>query len=498
MKNKKITRRDFVKTTGTVVLGSGVMVGCGGGSVKNKPIAAPEPDKPTDPVTPPQEPDNNNPATPGDQISINAADKALVFIMLDGGNDSFNMLVPTSTAAYNEYKASRGGLSLTKESLLALNGFTDKNQKTFGLHQNLPKVQALFNQKKLAFVANVAPMIERVTKAEFKASSKPLPVGLMSHSDQFKHWQTSNPGERINRGWFGDFADVLQKNKASSDISMNISLAGSNIMQNGKEATEYAITDKGSIGLAVKDPSITGPQADLNRELLNGFNKILESQPSSAFQESYIGATRNSQAQHEKFLAATKDITINTRFADTDLSRQLKMVAKSIKAAPQLGMRQQTFFIRYIGWDHHDELLKKHGSMLKILDDALGSFQQALDELGVADKVVTFTGSDFGRTLTSNGNGTDHAWGGNTLVMGNDVDGGKVFGEYPALSLGDANPLDAGDGVLIPTTATDELYAELALWFGVQKGDLGKLFPNLKNFYAFDTETDNPLGLIKT
>ena len=70
--------------------------------------------------------------------------------------------------------------------------------------------------------------------------------------------------------------------------------------------------------------------------------------------------------------------------------------------------------------------------------------------MGVADKTLTFTGSDFGRSLTSNGNGTDHGWGGNTLVMGNDVNGGKIYGTYPELTLGSANPLDVGGGVMIP------------------------------------------------
>ena len=156
------------------------------------------------------------------------------------------------------------------------------------------------------------------------------------------------------------------------------------------------------------------------------------------------------------------------------------MVARTIKASKKLGLPQQTFFIRYIGWDHHDELLNNHAEMLKVVSQGLGEFQTALSELDIADKVITFAGSDFGRTLTSNGNGTDHGWGGNTLVMGEAIKGGKVFGEYPSLALG--NSLDVGDGVLIPTTATDQLYGELATWFGVRPSELPKLFPNIGNF----------------
>lgn len=179
---------------------------------------------------------------------------------------------------------------------------------------------------------------------------------------------------------------------------------------------------------------------------------------------------------------ATADIELPNDYSDSDLSQQLRKVAQSIKASEALAMPQQTFFLRYIGWDHHDELLSNQARMLGVVSKALAEFQTSLDELGLADKVVTFTGSDFGRTLTSNGNGSDHGWGGNTMVMGSSVNGGQVFGDYPSLKLGDNNPLDTGDGVLIPTTPTDQLYAELSLWFGVDKSEIPRLFPNLSNF----------------
>lgn len=417
--------------------------------------------------------------------------------MLDGGNDSFNMLVPRSTPDYSQYKATRGDLGLNKADLLSIN-FTDANNKQFGLHPSLPKMQKLFNDKKLSFIANVGPMVEKVTREEFRANSKPLPLGLMSHSDQFKHWQTSRPNERLNSGWFGTIADTVQPNKANDAISMNVSLAGSNIMQNGVKSREYSVTSKGSIGLKVKDD--TNPALrELNEVLLKGFDDMLAATSGSSFDNTYVNGVKYSQEQHEKFSAATKNITVNWTGGDSELAQQLEMVAKTIKARAALGMagKQQTFFVRYIGWDHHSELLKSQQRMLKIVDDALSGFQQALNELGVAEEVVTFTGSDFGRSLTSNGNGTDHGWGGNTLVMGNAVKGGEVFGTYPNLNLGNTNPLDIGGGVLIPTTSTDEVYAELALWFGAEKATLPRLFPNLTNFYDV-TSDGNPLGFIKT
>ncbi len=426
-------------------------------------------------------------------VRVTAQRKALVFIMLDGGNDSFNMLVPTNSKHYQQYQQTRGNLALSKDQLLPLKDFMDEQGRHFSVHHSMPEVQALFSQKKLAFVANMGPMIEPVNKQNFQNGSAALPLGLMSHADQFKHWQTSMPGQRLNQGWFGRFADTLQPNRASFDIPMNISLSGSNIMQNGLKTSHYSITDKGSVGLIVKEESNA-----LNDTILASFNDLMTADyHNDPFKQGYLLSTWEAQQQHQTFKQAVEQHQIPGDFSDTPLSQQLKKVAQSIKAADDLNTPQQTFFLRYIGWDHHDELLNNHASMLQVLSKALGEFQGALDDMGLADNVITFTGSDFGRTLTSNGNGTDHGWGGNTLVMGNGVAGGKVYGQYPELNLGDKNPLDVGDGVLIPTTATDQLYAELALWFGIKRRDLPLMFPNLKHFYNMaDPAQALPLGVI--
>lgn len=411
-------------------------------------------------------------------VQIPPQRKALVFIMLDGGNDSYNMLVPNEGSAYRQYKTTRSNLAHGQQDLLPLRDYKDKSGRTFGLHKAMPEVQQLFDRKKLSFVANIGPLIEPVKKEQFYDGSARLPLGLLSHSDQFKHWQTSRPDLRLNEGWFGYFADKLQPSRSDHQIPMNISLAGNNIAQNGGISTPYAITQKGSVGLVVNEE-----KSDLNDAILQSFEKLLNTEyEGDPFKKTYLELTRQAQAQHSVFKRATDGITVPTNFSDTPLSQQLKKVAQTIKAADRLGLQQQTFFLRYIGWDHHDELLNTQNKMLGILSRALGEFQQALDEMGLADQVITFTGSDFGRTLTSNGNGTDHGWGGNSIVMGGPVSGGEIFGQYPSLGLGNDNNLDVGDGVLIPTTATDNLYADLAHWFGVPEQGLPTLFPNLKNF----------------
>lgn len=403
--------------------------------------------------------------------------KALVFVMLDGGNDSFNMLVPNEGIAYDVYARTRSNLALSKGDLIALE-HEDANGQSFGLHSAAPELAALYNQKKLAFVSNVGPLVDRVVKEQFYDGSAQLPLGLLSHADQFKHWQTSRPDVRKDDGWFGYFADELQASRSAHEISMNVSLAGHNTVQTGQNDLPYSITEEGSVGLVTNED-----QAAKDDGLTESLNGLLQADPKGdPFKEAYLRLTRDAQAQHETFSAAINGIEVPGRFPFTPLARQLKQVAQTIAGAERLGLEQQTFFVRYIGWDHHDQLLSTHARMLSVLSQALGAFQTALDDMGLADRVVTFTGSDFGRTLTSNGSGTDHGWGGNTLVMGGPVAGGRIVGDYPVLALGDDNPLDVGDGVLIPTISTDQLYADLSLWFGVRPEALPALFPNLQRF----------------
>jgi uncharacterized protein (DUF1501 family) len=112
------------------------------------------------------------------------------------------------------------------------------------------------------------------------------------------------------------------------------------------------------------------------------------------------------------------------------------------------------------------------------------------------NQVTTFSISEFGRTLTSNGNGTDHAWGGNVMVMGGEqVKGKNIFGDYPSLSLN--NDLMLWDGILIPTLSADQYFAELAKWFDVPSSDLLDIFPNLGNFYDVNSN-EMPIGFINS
>jgi uncharacterized protein (DUF1501 family) len=407
-------------------------------------------------------------------IDIEDDYKAMVCIMLSGGNDSFNMLVPTNRSSYETYKITRSNLALDKNTLHPID-FKDSKDQTFALHSSMPKVAKLFNNKKLSFIANIGPLVKPTTKKEYFSSSLNLPLGLMSHADQLRHWLSSIPNKRVDYGVAGRVADLVQGQNKNQQIPMNISLAGSNQFQDGKTIKEYAIKSTGSVGLNINEKNNI-----LDEVLHKNFNNMLNRNYENDFKQTYMQILREAQNNHADFKDATKDVNLNTSFSSSKLSQDLKMVAKTIASSKKLGMKRQTFYVLYHGWDHHDELLQNHAKMLKVLDDALYEFYESLEELGATRNVLTFTSSDFGRSLTSNGNGTDHAWGGNAIIMGDSINGKEIFGEYPSLELD--SDLDVGGGVLIPTTSTDQMYAKILKWYGLKNKSISKILPNYKNF----------------
>ncbi len=422
--------------------------------------------------------------------------KALVCLMLSGGLDSFNMLVPTSNAEYNAYSQSRSNLALSKEELLELQ-VRQGDGRNFGLHEAMPNVTQLFNQQKASFISNVGTLVQPVSRQEVLDEASTLPLGLFSHSDQTQQWQTALPQARsATVGWGGKIADLIRDMNQTQDISMNVSLSGTNVFQAGNNTIEYVIDPyQGSIG-------INGYERDnmynvFNIQRSNAIDNLIEFEYEDVFKKTYVDVIRRSRDAHLLFQEALEEVgTLNTEFPDNYLAQSFNMVARTIAARDILGMKRQIFFIDFGGWDHHDELLNSQYGMLLEVDRALGQFLNSLEEVGVADCVTTFTLSEFGRTLTSNGNGTDHGWGGNVLVLGGEqLNGGRIFGEYPDLTLD--SELEVGGGVFLPTISTDQYFAELARWFGVSNASLIDIFPNLRNFYDSNSQ-EMPIGFLNS
>ena len=414
--------------------------------------------------------------------------KALVCIMLQGGNDSFNMLVPRGASEYAEYAAVRGGLALPQADLLPINPINAGSMQ-FGLHPSMTNIQGLFEAGNAAFVANVGALVEPITAAT--AANAQIPSGLYSHSDQRTHWQTSVPQDAGSLGWGGKLADILYTNNANQDISMNISLNGVNIFQRGNIIKEYAISPNDTGSILINGADNNNFYQTLKRTTVDN---LVDQTYTNILQTAYANTISDSNGNSFEFSSAISSGTpFTTVFGTDSLSKKLEMVAKTIAARDILGVSNQTFFIEHGGWDTHDSMLTDHADLLTELDGAIGAFTTAMVELGVENDVTGFTMSDFGRKLTSNGDGADHAWGGNALVFGNAVNGQQIYGQYPSLYLG--NPLDVGSGRLVPTTSCDEYFAELALWFGASSSVLYQIFPNITNFWT-PVAGSGPLGLM--
>jgi len=432
--------------------------------------------------------------------SSNTGDyKALVCILLAGGNDSYNMLVPKGASEYAEYATTRADLALAQNSLLSLNPITPIG-KDLGVHPSMTGVQSLFDSGDLAFISNVGTLVEKVAN-NVEYQTKSLPLGLFSHSDQIQHWQTSVPQSREAIGWGGRMADMITGMglNTTTDISMNISLSGRNIFQAGNTVLEYSISanhENGVEGIEQYKPWLSN-SLFLQELRENTISDLATQMYGNVLQSTMGGLTQQTLDSFEFFKDALSNVNnFNTSFSDHYLSQNLRMTAKTIAAQQDLGMCRQTFFTTFGGWDHHDEVLNNQEYMLGVLSAAIDEFFQALDEIGMKDKVTLFTVSDFGRTLTSNGNGSDHAWGGNSIVAGGAVNGKEIYGNYPDLYL-NGNPLMTSNdrGRIIPTTSTDEYFAEMALWFGVPASDLHLVLPNISEFYS-PGSLNMPLGFL--
>ena len=400
---------------------------------------------------------------------------AMICVLLAGGADSFNMLVPYDQERYQQYAIARADLALARESLMPLQ--SAEGDSEFAVHPGMAEIQALYNQGDLAFIANVGPLAEPTTRAQIEASSAELPLGLFSHSDQIAVWQTSLAGQRARTGFAGRMADVLAPQLNNGPVSMNISLSGTNLMQTGAGVSAYSVDARDGVR------SVAGLNDEGNEGFTDAFNQILNIDYNDPFLRAYANELITSIESGALMQAALISApNLATEFSSTPFSQALNQIVKIIGARSTLGASRQTFFVTVGGWDHHDELLNNQARMLPEISQGFFELHSALSELALLDAVTTFTISDFGRTLTSNGRGSDHGWGGNLMVMGGGVSGGRVLGAYPELALG--SELDLGRGRFLPTTSTDEFYAELALWFGIDDSELATVLPNIGRFYS--------------
>jgi uncharacterized protein (DUF1501 family) len=408
--------------------------------------------------------------------------RALVCVFLFGGNDSFNMLVPRSNAEYNVYAASRQNLAIPQGELLAIDPLTSDGAQ-YGLHPAMSSLKLLFDAGAAAFVSNVGPLVEPTTRDAFFSQSVNLPPQLFSHNDQQDQWLSLKGQSTSSTGWAGRIADLIRNNVAGQLMATNASLFGTNLLQSADETVAYVMGPSGPLqfeGFSL-DP------ANIGFEQREAFRRIVAANYGSVYERGFADVQRRAMDAADTVsaaIASPEAQAISTPFPPSQLGAQLATVAKLIAARTQLQMQRQVFFVATGGFDSHDNQNDDQPGLLAGISEAIAAFYAATLEIGVANDVTTFTQSDFGRTLTSNGDGTDHAWGGNQVIVGGSVRGRDLYGSYPLLQIGGAD--DVGGGRLIPTTAADQYAATLARWFGISDMDLDIVAPNIDNFVTRD------------
>lgn len=439
--------------------------------------------------------------------------KALVCLFLHGGNDSFNTVLGTSEADWQAYSSVR---TQTPDSIALLKGAIADSSKPFGspawlggvlpllslddkqpslaLHPSLSPILPLYNtHRRLAVVANMGPLVGPISKTEYLSAKSPRPRKLFSHNDQQSTWQSLAP-EGATQGWGGRLMDAIAAGQNQS-LFTAISVTGNALWLSGRDVRAYQIASGGPVRMGISQGMDSLSQA---------LNEISSSSHSGHLMAQDLANVNQRSILAEHLLSATLPNSQTAPFGpDTNLlnvrrgsnsvinplAKALQTVGRVIASHQRLGLRRQIFFVSLGGFDTHAGQNAQHAWLMTQLGHGMAYFDTLMQSLGLGDKVTTFTASDFGRSFTSNGDGTDHGWGGHHFVMGGAVQGGKVFGAWPKLSVKNTqdNHFDGSEdqlanGVLLPSTSVEQYGAALGAWLGVSSTSLAEIFPNLPKF----------------
>ena len=427
--------------------------------------------------------------------------KALVCVYFAGGNDAWNFLMPYDQTRYDVYAASRsgvynagsnpGGLAIARTALTGTQ-ISDASG-SYALHPSTVDrsgpsqagLRTLYNQGKLAVISNIGTLIQPITKTEYNSTPALRPPQLYSHSDQENLWHIGRTSAS-SRGWGGQVADLVRTGNLNQMLSPCISVGGGNRFEVGTSTFPYQMSSSG-----VTNVSGTGTTGSSYQRAV-ALQQMLEASYPSPYQGEYskiLGRSRDLYTLLNTGLATGGIGNVTTDFPNESLANQLKMVARMIKLSRATSFdiqhSRQIYYVRIGGFDMHDNLMSTgtngHANLLARVSQALGAFWAALGEIGAQNEVTTFTMSEFARTLSTNGNGSDHAWGSVNMIMGGDVQGGRLYGSVPDQTLN--GPVSLSRGQFIPSTSVDQMAATLARWMGVTStGDLNTIFPNLGNF----------------
>ena len=440
--------------------------------------------------------------------------KAIVCLFLYGGNDASHMVLRTDDLSFNEYTRLRsvapesialkrpgtpvanngsaaspdrlGGVrAIAPKFVATANNSADNSAFTFALHPSMAEVAGLFSQSRLAILANAGPLVVPLTRADYVANIKPRPKAIGSHNDQQSTWQALGP-EGAKVGWGGRLGDLMAAGN-NNTVFTSISVSGNAVFSAGDTVFQYQVGGNGATQINSLSGSLFGSStaaATLRTIVTSGNQHVFANEYAAIvkrsveaqanFQTAFAGATALAPTQYVQ--------PSNNQLTNNGLASQLQTVARIIGARAGLGAKRQVFFVSMGGFDTHDNQNPNQADLLARISHALGYFDTALAGLAGGDmrnNVTLFTASDFGRTLTSNGDGTDHGWGGHHFVSGGAVNGGDIYGRFPQFI---QNAADSNGNAYIPVTSVDSIGATLGKWFGASDSQLDTVFPNLRNF----------------
>ena len=401
--------------------------------------------------------------------------RALVCIFMLGGNDGNNLIVPIKTEkqSYSDYTRVRGTIAGLPQNSLGVIA-TANGKEMYGLHARLDRLRDLYSREKLAVVANVGTLVRPISREQYQQGAA-VPLNLFSHSDQQQQWQMASIPGAPHNGWAGRAADLVSIRSAPSRFPIGVSTAGNSLFLTG-ELPEVSIIN-GQLGLDGSDGSIAENARDA------AFQQIVKFPTGMALIQKANQVTADGlNAAKELNAALSAGSSLKTPFPSTSLGKQLQQVARVMNVRKELGAQRQIFYVAIGDFDTHTDSMRRQDVLLADMAASMSAFYDATLDMQIERQVVTFTESEFGRTLQpSSGAGTDHAWGSHHLVMGGAVKAADVYGAFPVLAL--QGPEDVtGRGVWVPTISLDQYGATLASWFGVADDSLTKVFPNLGNF----------------
>ena len=424
-----------------------------------------------------------NLAAMGEAAAAAATDyKALVCVFMVGGNDNANTLVPYDAPSHAAYQTQRASIAIARDTLGAsvLNPAAALPEaRQYALAPELQPLVPLFDAGQLAVMLNVGTLVRPTSKLEYSNKSAPLPPKLFSHNDQQSVWQSSAP-EGSTSGWGGRMGDLFAAGNGNATFTC-VSVAGNAVYLSGNSAVQYQVTPNGSVPLSALAKPLFGSQA-----CSDALRALVTAPRSHLFEAEHARVMKRSiEADAQLTSALVGTAALRTVFPPGNpLAAQLAMVARMISARTALSAKRQVFFVSLGGFDTHDGILTEHPALMATVGQALAAFQAATVEMGVANSVTAFTASDFGRTLTTDGDGSDHGWGSMHFVLGGAVNGRAFYGAAPVIA--NNGPDDVGQGRLLPSMAVDQFGATLASWFGVSHTDLASVLPNIGNYSTRD------------